>query len=65
MIIMNIPNVSMALAQRQTLSDVGVALLSKSLDNMEASGEQLVDMMQSSMELSVNPAVGSNVDLYL
>lgn len=64
-IIMNIPELSVALAERQTLSDVGVALLSKSLDQMEASGGQLVDMMRSSMELSVNPAVGSTIDLSL
>lgn len=62
---MNIPDLSMSLAQGQTLSNVGTALLAKSLDNMEASGDQLVDMMQSSMELSVNPAVGGNIDLYL
>ncbi len=62
---MNIPQLSMALAQTQTLSDIGIAVLSKSLDSMEASGDQLVDMMQSSMELSINPALGANIDLLI
>lgn len=62
---MNIPGLSMALSQVQTLNDVGTALLAKSLDSMETNGAQLVDMMKSSMELSVNPAVGGNIDLYI
>lgn len=62
---MNIPGLSMALSQVQTLNDVGTALLAKSLDSMETNGAQLVDMMKSSMELSVNPTVGGNIDLYI
>ncbi len=62
---MNIPEVSMSLAQTQTMNNVGVAVLSKSLDAMESTGAQMVDMMRSSMELSVNPAVGGNLDLYV
>ncbi len=60
---MNIPELSMSLAQTQTMNNVGIALLSKSLDTMESSGAQMVDMMRSSMELSVNPAVGGNLDI--
>lgn len=62
---MNIPELSMSLAQTQTMNSVGVALLSKSLDMMESTGDQMVDMMKSSMELSVNPAVGGNFDMYV
>lgn len=62
---MDIPGLSMELARTQSLSDIGVAVLSKSLDTMESSGEAMTDMMRSSMELSVNPALGSNIDLYL
>lgn len=62
---MNIPELSMSLAQTQTMNNVGVAVLSKSLDAMESTGAQMVDMMRSSMELSVNPAVGGNLDLYV
>lgn len=60
---MNIPALSMALAQTETMSNVSVAVLGKSLDSMEASGEMLTDMMRSSMELSVNPAVGAQIDI--
>lgn len=60
---MDIAGLSMALAQTQTLNNVGTAMLAKSLDSMESSGAQMVDMMKSSMELSVNPAVGGNIDL--
>lgn len=62
---MDIAGLSMALAQTQTLNNVGTAMLAKSLDSMESSGAQMVDMMKSSMELSVNPAVGGNIDLFV
>ncbi len=62
---MNIPEISMSLAQSRTLNDVGVALLSKSLDMMESNGATMVDMMKSSMELSVNPSIGGNLDMYV
>lgn len=62
---MNIPGLSMALSQIETLNNVGTALLAKSLDSMESTGAQMVDMMKSSMELSVNPNVGANIDIYL
>ena len=62
---MDIPALSMALAQTQTISDVGITMLSKSLDSMETGSDAMIDMMKSSMELSVNPAIGSNMDLYI
>lgn len=62
---MDIPGLSMALAQTQVMNDVGVAMLSKSLDTLETVGTDMVDMMKSSMELSVNPALGANIDMYL
>ena len=33
--------------------------------SMETMGNSMVNMMKSSMELSVNPAVGGNIDLYV
>ena len=39
---MDIPALSMALSQNQIMNDVGVALLSKSLDNMEDAGAAMV-----------------------
>lgn len=62
---MDIPGLSMALAQTQVMNDVGVAMLSKSLDTLETVGTDMVDMMKSSMELSVNPSVGVNIDMYI
>ncbi len=44
-----------------TPSDIGVAMLSKQLDVSQSSGEALI----RAMELSVNPAIGSNIDLYI
>ena len=62
---MGIPSLSMGLAQSRTLNEVGTAMLAKSLDNLESTGAQMVNMMTTSMELSVNPAVGANIDVYL
>ncbi len=45
----------------ETPSDIGVAMLSKQLDVSQTSGEALI----RAMELSVTPAIGSNVDLYI
>ncbi|MCH4190957.1 MAG: putative motility protein [Butyrivibrio sp.] len=38
-------------------------MLSKSLDNAKSSGSSMVSMMNQSLEQSVNPSVGSNIDL--
>ena len=60
---MDIPALSMALAQNQILSDVGVAMLSKSLDVMQEQGAALASSIGSVSELSVNPDVGANIDI--
>ena len=60
---MDIPSLSMALAQRNVLNDVGVAMLSKSLDNMESAGSAMVSTIDAAAELSVNPDIGSNFDI--
>lgn len=62
---MNIPELSTALANSELMSGVGTAVLSKALDNTQVLGESLINMMDRSMELSVNPAVGGNIDLYI
>lgn len=62
---MNIPELSMALANSELMNGIGTAVLSKALDNTEVMGASLINMMDRSMELSVNPAIGSNVDLYI
>lgn len=60
---MNIPELSTALANVEMGTRIGTAMLSKALDTSEATGESLIRMMDRSMELSVNPAVGSNFDM--
>lgn len=62
---MDIAAVSMALAQIKTQSDVGTAVLNKAMDTQQIIGDGVVQMInKSAMELSVNPAVGANVDVY-
>ena len=60
---MNIPELSTALANVEIGTKIGTAMFSKALDTSEATGESLIRMMDRSMELSVNPAVGSNFDM--
>lgn len=63
---MDIAGVSTALSNVSLQSQVETAVLSKTLDTNEALGAGLVKMIDSAaMERSVNPAVGSNFDLYV
>lgn len=62
---MNIPELSTALANVNLVSQVGIAVLDKAMENSESAGASLISMMDRSMELSVNPAVGSNFDMYV
>jgi hypothetical protein len=60
---LDVAALSMNLAQINTMNSFGVAMLDKNLDMMKDVGAAMVDMMDSSMELSVNPSVGSNFDM--
>ncbi len=60
---MNIPELSTALSNVQLNNQVGVAVLDKALETSQSSGQSLINMMDRSMELSVNPNVGSNFDM--
>lgn len=61
---MNIPELSMALSQTKALRDVGVAVLSKTMDTALEQGSAMASMIDSSaMELSVNPDIGANIDI--
>lgn len=62
---MNIPELSTALANTQVMNQVGIAVLDKALENSKTAGEGLIQMMDRSMELSVNPHIGSNIDLFI
>lgn len=61
---MDIPALSMALSQSKVMNDVGTAVLSKTMDTNEALASDVVNMIdRSTMELSVNPHIGSNFDV--
>lgn len=60
---MNIPELSTALANTQLSTQVSVAVLDKALESSESAGASLISMMDRSMELSVNPDVGGNIDI--
>jgi len=62
---MDIPALSMNMAKIDLTNSVGVAMLSKSLDVAKTQGSTMVEMMDRSMELSVTPYLGGNVDLLL
>lgn len=55
---MDIALLSMSMANADITNQVGAAILSKSLDNMEAMGEG----MKKIMETSVTPNLGQNID---
>lgn len=61
---MDIAGLSMAMSAVNTQNAFGVAMLSNSLDMASSTGDQIVAMMDAaSMELSVNPHIGANIDI--
>lgn len=60
---MDIAGLSMSLANANTINQFSTAMLSKTLDAQEAQGASMINMMDRSMELSVNPNIGSNFDM--
>ena len=50
-----------ALDMPRTSTAIGIAVLGKQLDLSETMGDSMV----RAMELSVNPNVGSNIDIYV
>lgn len=60
---MDIPALSMAMSQNNIMNSVGIAILDKSLEQNQIFGEQLTSAIDSSMESSVNPHIGSNFDV--
>ena len=57
---MDIPALSMAMAQTKTMGDVGIAVMSKMLDNYQETGDFVTKQL---MEQSVNPQLGGNIDV--
>lgn len=67
---LDIASLSMNMSQSKTLNQVGTLMLAKTLDttsSMAASEVQMLSSMPTAqaMENSVNPAIGSNIDVYL
>lgn len=61
---MDIAGVATGLSQAKLMNEIGVAMLSKSLDTADNLGAGLVNMIDAAaMELSVNPSIGSNIDI--
>lgn len=56
---MDIADISVVNSQASLMRDIGTAVLSMSLDTVETTGENMVKMM----EQSVNPHIGSNFDV--
>lgn len=60
---MDIASLSTAMAHISDMTQIGTAVLSKAMDANEVLAEGLVQIMDSAMELSVNPNVGANIDI--
>lgn len=61
---MDIASISMAMAQTNTLSKIGVAVLDNAMEVNEMAGQGIVNMIDAAaMERSVNPSVGGNFDM--
>ena len=61
---MDIAGLSMTMADMSLRSDVGVKMLDRAMETNEALGAGLVNMLDAAaMEQSVNPNVGSLMDV--
>lgn len=61
---MDITALSMGLAQSQLMTNVGTALLSKSLEQASQTSANLTELLDSAtLEQSVNPDLGANIDI--
>ena len=61
---MDIPGLSIALAQTKVQGDFSVAMLSKAMDLSETLGDGMVEMLDAAaMERSVTPYIGGNIDI--
>ena len=56
---MDIPGLSVAMSQANIINQCNLAVLAKTLDTVEESGDLLIKMM----EQSVTPHLGQNIDI--
>lgn len=57
--IMDIPALSVAMSQANVVNQYNIAVLAKTLDTVEESGDRMIKMM----EQSVTPHLGQNIDI--
>ncbi len=65
---MDIPSLSIAMHQSKLHQQVGVSVMKMSMKSMKIQGEDLSKMLETttkSMEQSVNPNVGGNIDILI
>lgn len=55
----SLPDIAISASSANKMGDVGVAMVSKSLETAQENGDALKKMM----EQSVNPAIGGNFDI--
>jgi len=60
---MDVAALSMTLANIELGDRIGTAVLDKALESAEVAGASMIQMMDRSMELSVNPGIGGNFDV--
>lgn len=60
---MDIAALSMSMAQTELMNSVGIAMLDKSLEMSNEMADTFTAALDHSMELSVNPHIGANIDI--
>lgn len=61
---MDIAGMSMGISNARATTEIGTAMLAKSLDMMETVGAGVINLIErSAMENSVNPGIGGNIDI--
>ncbi|MCR5627029.1 MAG: YjfB family protein [Lachnospiraceae bacterium] len=60
---MDVGAVSMAMSQINLKTNWGMAMLDKGLEMNEEAGANMIQMMDKSLETTVNPNIGSNFDV--
>lgn len=61
---MDIAALSMAMAQNNIGTKVGIAILDKNMETAESQGAQIVQMIDSAaIQRSVQPHLGGNIDI--
>ncbi len=61
---MDIPSLSVTMAQNMSQSTAGTLMLDKSLETLDVIGQGMIEMMDAAaMERSIYPHIGSNFDM--